>query len=79
MQAQIRTDGHKAMLSTEMERFLTTHNEGKLLRPEQPAHTIAALAVKGTRTEPKTSDGKGVGEVGGFINWDAPEMDGFKL
>ncbi|KAN0063982.1 hypothetical protein ACQY0O_003588 [Thecaphora frezii] len=79
MQAQIRqAEAH--MSAAELERFTTMHREGKLLPAHLPAHSIAALAIKGSRSLPKESGSdKGIGEVGGFVNWNADEMVGFKL
>ncbi len=78
MQTLLRSDGHTAMKKEEMERFLTLHKEGKLLKPEQPAWSIAALATRGKRNEPKDKDGKGLGEVGAFVTWNEDVFGGIQ-
>ncbi|KAJ1018032.1 hypothetical protein NDA16_004901 [Ustilago loliicola] len=78
MQTLLRGQGKEQMKKEEVQRFLDLHTEGKLLRPEQPAWTIAALATRGTRTKPKGQDGKGIGSVGGFVTWNEPVLHGFK-
>ncbi|TKY90250.1 hypothetical protein EX895_000248 [Sporisorium graminicola] len=78
MQTLLRSSGKGAMKEQELERFLSLHKEGKLLRPEQPAFTIAALAAKGSRQEPKGKDGKGLGEQGAFVTWNDEVLVGFK-
>ncbi len=78
MQTLLRGKGKDAMKEEEMERFMTLHKEGKLLRPEQPAFTIAALATKGSRDEPRGKDGKGLGGVGAFVTWNEDVLEGYK-
>ncbi|CDU22178.1 uncharacterized protein SPSC_00808 [Sporisorium scitamineum] len=78
MQTLLRDSGKGAMKEAELERFWTLHKEGKLLKPEQPAFTIAALAAKGSREEPRGKDGKGLGEQGAFVTWNDEVLVGFK-
>ncbi|KAF6766984.1 Short-chain dehydrogenase/reductase SDR [Kalmanozyma brasiliensis GHG001] len=78
MQTLLRGAGKDAMKPQEVERFVTLHKEGKLLRPEQPAFSIAALATKGTRDEPKGKDGKGLGGQGAFVTWNEDVLEGYK-
>ncbi|KAJ9475278.1 putative oxidoreductase [Pseudozyma hubeiensis] len=78
MQSLLRSEKGQAMKKDERERFLTLHKEGKLLRPEQPAASIAALAVKGTRSEPKGKDGEGLGKQGAFVTWNEDVLAGYK-
>lgn len=78
MQTLLRGEGGKAMKQEEVERFLTLHKEGKLLKPEQPAYSIAALATRGTRDQPKDKDGKGLGAQGAFVTWNDDLLNGFK-
>ncbi|PWN51365.1 NAD(P)-binding protein [Violaceomyces palustris] len=78
MQTQIRSQGTSVMSPSEFERFIKLHEEGKLLKPELPGSVIANLAIRGSRKDPVGSDGKGIGEVGGFVNWDAAELKGFR-
>lgn len=44
MQAEIR-GLNQVMDSQDAQRFKSLHEEGKLLRPEQPGHVMARLAV----------------------------------
>jgi NAD(P)-dependent dehydrogenase (short-subunit alcohol dehydrogenase family) len=45
MQAEVR--GHKnVMEEKDAEKFRTLHEEGKLLRPEQPGNVMGRLAVR---------------------------------
>ena len=78
MQTLLRAKGKEAMKEAEIERFLTLHKEGKLLKPEQPAFSIAALATKGSRDEPKDKDGKGLGSQGAFVTWNEDVLKGYK-
>ncbi|CBQ69676.1 conserved hypothetical protein [Sporisorium reilianum SRZ2] len=78
MQTLLRSTGKHAMKPEELERFMALHRDGKLLRPEQPAFTIAALAAKGSRQTPSAKDGKGLGEQGAFVTWNDELLDGFK-
>lgn len=78
MQTLLRSKGAQAMKQDEIQRFLTMHKEGKLLKPEQPAYTIAALALKASRDHPKDKDGKGLGSQGAFVTWDDELLQGFK-
>lgn len=77
MQGMLRSDGHKSMKHDELDRFLTMHKDGKLLKPDQPGHTIAALATKASRTQPADKDGTPLGAQGAFVNWNAPELAGY--
>lgn len=78
MQSLLRSKGAESMKEEEIERFLTMHKEGKLLKAEQPGWTIAALATRGSREEPRGKDGKGLGEVGAFVTWDEDVLEGYK-
>lgn len=66
MQASVRgaTD---YMESADQERFIKAHNEGKLVRPEDAGHVIAALAIKA----PKALSGQ-------FVSWDGQECADFR-
>lgn len=75
MQVQVR--GTDRMKSDEHNKFLTMHKEGKLLPVGKPAHVLAALAIKGTRTEPKNKDGEPYG-TGIFVSWDDPSLEKFR-
>ncbi|KIS66657.1 uncharacterized protein UMAG_10675 [Mycosarcoma maydis] len=78
MQTLLRGHGKHAMKPSEFQRFITLHEQGKLLRPEQPAFTIAALAITGSRTLPKGNDGAGLGEQGAFITWNDDLLNAYK-
>lgn len=78
MQTLLRDKGREAMKENEVQRFLDLHKEGKLLNPEQPAYTIAALATKGKRNEPKAKDGQGLGQQGAFVTWNEDVLEGYK-
>lgn len=78
MQTLLRGEGKDHMKKEETQRFLDMHKEGKLLKPEQPGWTIAALATRGSRDEPKGQDGKGIGSVGGFVTWNEEVLKRFK-
>jgi NAD(P)-dependent dehydrogenase (short-subunit alcohol dehydrogenase family) len=82
MQRQIRSEARGAMKEQELQRFEQMHKDGKLLKPEQPAHVLAALAVRGTLQHPRqpgSDSDEGAGTVGSFINWDAAELKDFQL
>ncbi|SPO32795.1 related to dehydrogenase [Ustilago trichophora] len=78
MQTLLRSQGREAMKQHEVQRFLDLHRDGMLLKPQQPAYTIAALATKGNRHEPKGKDGKGLGEQGAFVTWNDDVLQGYK-
>lgn len=73
MQTQIR--GSNTMNQTEHAKFLDLHKEGKLLPADKPASVLAALALRGSRTEPK-KDGEPLGN-GAFVSWDDPALDAY--
>lgn len=74
MQVQIRDT--KSMKDEEHKKFLNLHKEGKLLPAEKPASVLAALAARGSRSEPK-KDGESIG-AGVFVSWDDPSLDAFR-
>lgn len=50
MQKQIREDGaYKAEMGEGHQRYVDLHNEGKLLKPEQPGRVIANLVINGKK------------------------------
>lgn len=73
MQTQIR--GSNTMNQKEHAKFLDLHKEGKLLPADKPASVLAALALRGSRTEPK-KDGEPLGN-GTFVSWDDPALDAY--
>lgn len=48
MQQQIRELGGSSMKATDHQSFIDEHNEGKLLKPEQPGSVIAKLVAGAT-------------------------------
>ncbi|KAJ7507894.1 short-chain dehydrogenase [Mycena galericulata] len=62
MQATLRQAGAAHMTPTDYAMFVAAHANGKLLRAEDPAHVIAALAVRAA----KDLNGQ-------FVSWDAQE------
>lgn len=80
MQEQVRGSGKDSMSPADYQKFFNLHKDGELLKPEQPGHVIAALAVNGTRSHPTDAEGeKGAGEQGSFLNWNDKVMDAFQL
>ena len=49
MQRDIREVHSASMQEKDVARFIQEHKEGTLLRPEQPGHVIAKLALDGPR------------------------------
>jgi hypothetical protein len=62
MQEAIRQAGTTVMPKALHEIFVRTHAEGKLVKPEDCGHVIAALALRAT---PQLS--------GTFVTWDSEE------
>jgi NAD(P)-dependent dehydrogenase (short-subunit alcohol dehydrogenase family) len=58
MQRELREIHHEAMDKQDAEKFATLKSSGKLLRPEQPGHVMAKLAV-----------GAGKELSGKFLKW----------
>ncbi|KAI1315305.1 hypothetical protein EDD11_000966 [Mortierella claussenii] len=50
MQSVIRTKGENTMTPEQHIRFVDLHSSKSLLRPEQPGHVIASLAVKASQS-----------------------------
>ncbi len=76
MQADLRANAGAHADKEVMQRFLDMHKNGELLKAEQPGHVLAALAVSGTRDEPKNAEGEGLGGLGAFFNWNGEEVKG---
>ena len=55
------------MKEKDHERFVQAHADGKLIKPEDCGHVIAALAV----SAPK-------GLSGQFVSWDSAECNNFR-
>lgn len=67
MQRDIREVHHATMSKKDAAKFLGLKKDGGLLRPEQPGHVIARLAVAGG----KELSGK-------FLNWNDESLAGFQ-
>lgn len=67
MQRAIREEHNKAMSATDQQKFHGLHEEGKLVRPEQPGGVIANLALAGE----KALSGK-------FLSWDDASLKGYR-
>ena len=67
MQAMLRGQGGTVMPEEQRQMFLQAHAEGKLVKPEDAGHVIAALALHATK------------ELSGqFVNWDSEECSPYK-
>jgi len=67
MQEELRAKGKGLMSEKDYARFTTAHEEGKLLKPEQPAEVIVTLALKA---------GKALS--GQYVSWDAAELASYR-
>lgn len=67
MQREIREVHHEAMSSKDREKFAGLKEKGTLLKPEQPGHVIAKLAVGGG----KELSGK-------FLTWNDEVLSDFQ-
>ena len=67
MQRDIREFGGVHMAPDDHDSFIRAKKEGLLLKPEDPGHVIAGLAVHG----PESLSGE-------FVNWDDPRCSEFR-
>ncbi|KAI0402428.1 short-chain dehydrogenase [Xylaria palmicola] len=67
MQKLIREEGHNGMTPDEHAKFVSEHETGRLLRPDQPGTVIAKLAISATSSL-----------TGKHFNWNAPELADFQ-
>ncbi|KAJ3570213.1 hypothetical protein NP233_g4558 [Leucocoprinus birnbaumii] len=67
MQETLRQIGATNMLPADHEKFVRVHADGKLVKPEDCGHVIAALAMDA----PKELSGS-------FVNWDSEECKPFR-
>ncbi|KAF2814405.1 NAD(P)-binding protein [Mytilinidion resinicola] len=67
MQREIRELHHRAMDKKDAEKFASLHSSGTLLKPEQPGHVIARLALDA----PNDLSGK-------FLNWNDKDLAKFQ-
>ena len=59
MQAVLRADGANSMSESSYQEFVQAHADGKLIKPEDPGHVIASLALNA----PKDLSGQ-------FVSWE---------
>jgi hypothetical protein len=67
MQSNIRECGSVHMAPSDHDKFVREKTEGSLLKPEDPGHVIAGLAVNG----PLSLSGE-------FVSWDDPRCREFR-
>lgn len=67
MQREIRDVHHKSMDRKDVEKFVSLKATGKLLKPEQPGHVMARLALEA----PKELSGR-------FLNWNDKDLASFQ-
>jgi hypothetical protein len=67
MQTTLRAVGAFSMTEASYELFVKAHAEGKLVKPEECGHVIAALALRA----PKSFSGQ-------FVSWDSAECAPFR-
>ncbi|KXN89652.1 hypothetical protein AN958_05519, partial [Leucoagaricus sp. SymC.cos] len=67
MQESLRQIGAAHMSKADYEKFMRVHADGKLVKPEDCGHVIAALALDA----PKELSGS-------FVNWDSEECKAFR-
>ncbi|ORY94393.1 hypothetical protein BCR43DRAFT_476111 [Syncephalastrum racemosum] len=66
MQGLIRSNGQEAM-KDDHKKFVELHEAGKLVRPEEPGHVLAALAAKAP-----------LNLSGTFVSWDDEELKEYR-
>lgn len=67
MQEVLRQTGAAHMSKADHDMFLRAHADGKLVKPEDAGHVIAALALEA----PPDLNGK-------FVSWDSEECRAFR-
>jgi hypothetical protein len=67
MQSNIRESGRAHMAPSDHNNFVREKEEGSLVKPEDPGHVIAGLAVSG----PESLSGE-------FVSWDDPRCREFR-
>ena len=67
MQDLVREAGSKHMPEADALKYISAHKEGRLVRPEQAGHVIAALSL----SAPMSLSGL-------FVNWDGDECKEFR-
>lgn len=67
MQEMLRSDGASQMKEQDYARFVDAHKNGKLVKPEDSGHVIAALAVKADKSL-----------SGQFVSWDSEQCADYR-
>ncbi|KAJ7665545.1 hypothetical protein B0H17DRAFT_1090898 [Mycena rosella] len=67
MQAALRETGAAHMTAKDHQSFVSAHTDGRLLKPEDPGHVIASLALNATKSM-----------SGQFVSWDAAECTNYR-
>ncbi|KAJ6628693.1 hypothetical protein B0H10DRAFT_1988834 [Mycena sp. CBHHK59/15] len=62
MQAMLRDSGVQHLAEKDYQMFISAHNDGKLLKAEDPAHVIASLALHAVKSL-----------SGQYVSWDSEE------
>jgi len=68
MQATLRTSAGSALAKEDHEKFVKAYNEGKLVKPEDVGHVIAALVLRAQS-----------GLSGQFVSWDSDECKPYRV
>lgn len=67
MQALLRSAGAEHMREADHSKFVQAYVDGKLVKPEDSGHVIAAMSISATK------------ELSGqFVSWDAEECKSFR-
>lgn len=67
MQTALRAQGAEHMYEHDFQHFVNTYRQGKLVKPIESGHVIAALAVNATHDL-----------TGEFISWDADKLKAYR-
>ncbi|KAF8195813.1 hypothetical protein K438DRAFT_1906444 [Mycena galopus ATCC 62051] len=67
MQAALRQGGAPHMKAQDHQMFVAAHTDGKLLKPEDPGHVIAALSCNAVKSM-----------SGQFVSWDSQECADYR-
>ena len=67
MQANLRANGQANLSEQDHKVFIQAHADGRLVKPDDCGHVIAALSVQG----PKSLTGQ-------FVSWDSKECEPYR-
>ncbi|KAL4241942.1 NAD(P)-binding domain superfamily protein [Abortiporus biennis] len=67
MQVQIRETGSAYLADKDYSKFVSAHSEGRLVKPEDSGHVIAALAVRASKSL-----------SGQFVSWDSDDCKEYR-